>query len=68
MVTKRALRDYLERRVEPHYSIQSAARLLDVCDHTIRRWIRTGKLEQRVIAGSYRIPESSILAALTPAP
>ena len=46
--------------LEQHYSINSAAKLLDVSSKTIRREIKRKNLNVSRIAGRIRIPESEV--------
>jgi len=52
------------RTIEQHYSIQSAAKLFDVCDKTIRREIKRKGLKVHRVSGRIRIPESQIIKIL----
>lgn len=67
MVSQSAIRRFLGRRLEPHYSVDSAAALLDCSRATIYRHIRSGALRPRLLGGRRRIPESELLGLLTPA-
>ena len=53
-----------KRVIEQHYSIQSAAKLLDVCDRTVRREIKRKGLKITRVSGRIRIPESQIIKIL----
>jgi len=53
-----------KRSIEQHYSIKSAAQLLDVCDRTIRREIKRKGLNIHRVSGRIRIPESQIIKIL----
>ena len=46
--------------LEQHYSINSAAELLDVSSKTIRREIKRKNLKVSRVAGRIRIPETEV--------
>lgn len=46
----------------PYYSVPTVAQMFDVTTHTVRQWIREGKLDADKIAGRLRIPKSSVTA------
>ena len=52
------------RDIEQHYSIKSAAKLLDVCNRTIRREIKRKELKISRVSGRIRIPASQLLKIL----
>jgi excisionase family DNA binding protein len=46
-------------------TVAQAAKLLNVSDRTIRRWIEAGKMPYiKLPSGGYRIPQTSLLASL----
>ena len=51
-------------RIERHYSVNSAAELLDVCSKTIRREIKHKELKIFRVSGMIRIPESELIKLL----
>ena len=53
-----------KRDIEQHYSINSAAKLLDVCNRTIRREIKRKELRISRVSGRIRIPASQLLKIL----
>ena len=53
-----------KRTIEQQYSIRSAAKLLDVCDRTVRREIKRKDLKVHRVSGRIRIPESQIIKIL----
>ena len=58
----------LERdsRVKQYYKIKAVAKLLDLSEKTIRRWIREGKLKAVKIGGSIRISKDEIANIIKP--
>jgi excisionase family DNA binding protein len=46
------------------FSIKEAARILGVCEKTLRRWIERRELEAVLIGGIWRIPRSVICELL----
>ena len=53
-----------KRTIEQHYSIKSAAKLLDVCVRTVRREIKRKGLKIIRVSGRIRIPESQFIKIL----
>lgn len=51
---------------EKMYTVQEAAQIFKVTDHTIYLWCRSGKLETRKPGRKWLIPESAIQKLLTP--
>ena len=51
-------------RIERHYSVNSAAKLLDVSSRTIRREIKRKELKIFRVSGMIRIPESELMKML----
>lgn len=45
---------------ERHLSLSEVARLMEVAERTVRRWIKSGKLRAYKPGRDYRIPESAI--------
>lgn len=43
-----------------YYKPAEAAEILDVHQHTIYRWLRSGELEGRKIGNQWRIPEREL--------
>lgn len=46
--------------------IKIAAKILDVSEKTIRRWIKSGKLSAQIVKGSYLISSKSMWDLLYP--
>ena len=51
-------------RIERHYSLNSAAKLLEVSSRTIRREIKRNELIIFRVSGMIRIPESELIKIL----
>jgi excisionase family DNA binding protein len=63
-VLEEAARD--ERRAEKLLTVAIAAKRLDVCTETVRRWVKAGRLPSlRYPSGQFRIPESAVEKILT---
>jgi len=68
MLPGRSLFLFLGRRIEPHYSVQTVATLLDRPVETVRGWLRLGRLSS-VKLGLARqsacpVPESAVIKLL----
>jgi len=55
----------VEKKVQQHYKIKTVAKLYDISEKTIRRWIKSGKLKANRIGGSIRIPRHEIEKFIT---
>ena len=56
---------FCQRRLEPHYSVETVAALLDKEPETVRKWIKLGRLRVRKFGASrqasVRVPESELI-------
>jgi len=63
-IPARSLSFFCMRRLEPHYSIKTAADFVGLSKHTIRSWVNDGSLKGRKIGtgrtASVLIPESEL--------
>ena len=48
------------------FTVHEAAEYLRVTPHTVRKWLRTGKIPGRKIGRIYRVPQAELEAALLP--
>ncbi|MDB5344348.1 MAG: Helix-turn-helix domain [Schlesneria sp.] len=51
----------------PNITVNEAAKILNVCDKTVRAWMKSGKLQAVKVGGHYRTTQDWIEASLLPA-
>lgn len=59
-------KDLIQMTMVPTVSASAAAKLLGVSSHTVRNWIKEGKIRALNIPGTYRILWSDIQDMLSP--
>lgn len=52
---------YTPTEEDPLRTVEYVAKVLSFSEDTIRRWLRTGKLQGIRVAGEWRIPQSKLV-------
>lgn len=53
-------------KLQQHYKLKDIAKMLNVSEKSVYRWVYEGRLKANKIAGSLRVPRTELLKIIKP--